>query len=120
MRTLPAAAFAALSIAMLVVVRAPAQPAQPAKNTIASVEGPIVEITSQDITIKTRERPRAGFRLPASAGIFYADGVTRYQRAALHPGLRIRIFYDWQLLTYVVVAHHVIVLTPPPERPLRN
>ena len=109
MRVLLATAFAVLSIAIFFITRAPAEDPTPG---LMSVEGPVVEITPNDITIKTAERERDWFRLPGNGRVFAADGKTRYPREALHPGLRIRIFYDWRALTYVRVAHHVIVLTP--------
>jgi hypothetical protein len=108
MRIPLATAFAVLSIAMLVGARASAEAP---KTTIVSVEGPIVEITSESITIKDTEREKDWFRLGVSPRILAADGKTRYPRDALHPGMRVRVFYDWQATTYVRAADHIIALT---------
>jgi hypothetical protein len=112
MRNLLGMVFAVLSISVLA---ATTSPVQSGKNTITWVEGPIVAVTPEDITIKSAERGRDWFRLPASVRIRASDLLTPYPREALHPGLRVRIFYDWQRLTYVRVADHVVVLDPAPK-----
>jgi hypothetical protein len=116
MRIFLATVFAVLSIAILFAARAPAAPAN---SRMISVEGPIVEITWESITIKGAERPREWFRLPGSGRVFAADGKTPYPRNALHPGMHVRVFYDWSLTTYVRVADHIIVLTPAAKRAIQ-
>jgi hypothetical protein len=111
MRNLVGTVFAVLSI---FVFTATTSPVLSTKNTIVWVEGPIVAVTPEDITIKSAERARDWFRLPGSAARIRAgDQLTPYPREALHPGLRVRIYYDWRLLTTVRVADHIVVLLSP-------
>jgi hypothetical protein len=103
------AAASVLSLAILFIAPAPAGSA---KSSVVFDEGAILKITRDDITIKTVGRKRDWFALPRRARIFYADGTTPYPRESLLPGLRVRVFYDWQALTYVRAADHIIVLPP--------